>query len=107
MSILVGVQHILDGRLHLELLLQGEQMLLPGTAALGELHHLPTGINLETGEANHSLSHQLFFFYTTTFNHQTFCTYLVPLVNGFFHHLASWQPGGLVEIQTVQKLIPN
>ena len=48
LSILVGVKYKLDGRLHLELLLQSKQMLLPGTTALGEQHHLPTGIYLET-----------------------------------------------------------
>lgn len=36
LPILVGIKDELDGRLHLQLLLQGEQVLLPGTPALGE-----------------------------------------------------------------------
>lgn len=47
LSMLVGVKDKLDGRLHLELLLQGKEMLLPGTPTLGEQHHLPTRIYLE------------------------------------------------------------
>lgn len=47
LSILVGVKDKLDRRLHLELLLQGKQVLLPGTPTLGEQHHLPTRIYLE------------------------------------------------------------
>lgn len=47
LSILVGIKDKLDGRLHLELLLQGKQMLLPGTPALREQQHLPTGVYLE------------------------------------------------------------
>lgn len=34
-------------------------------------------------------------------------SYLMPLLNSFLHDLTSWQPGGLVEIQTVQELLPN
>lgn len=35
-SILVRIKDKLDGRLHLEILFQVKQMLLPGTPALGE-----------------------------------------------------------------------
>lgn len=34
-------------------------------------------------------------------------SYLMPFLNSFLHDLTSWQPGGLVEIQTVQELLPN
>lgn len=34
-------------------------------------------------------------------------SYLMPLLNSFLHDLTGWQPGGLVEIQTVQELLPN
>ena len=47
MSILVGIKDKLDGSFHLELLLQSKQMLLPGTATLGEQQQLPTGIYLQ------------------------------------------------------------
>lgn len=33
--------------------------------------------------------------------------YLMSLLNSILHHCTSWQPGGLVELQTVQELLPN
>ena len=47
LSVLVWVQDKLDGCFHLEILLQGKQMLLPGTPALGKQQNLSTGIYLE------------------------------------------------------------
>lgn len=47
LSILVRIKDELYGCLHLELLLQGKQMLLPRTTTLGEQQHLPTGIYLQ------------------------------------------------------------
>lgn len=44
--ILVGVEDELDGRINLQLPLQGEQVLLPRTPALGEQQHLPAGVHL-------------------------------------------------------------
>lgn len=45
-STLVGIEDELDGGLHLQLLLQGEKVLLPRTAPLGEDQHLPAGVHL-------------------------------------------------------------
>ena len=47
LSVLVGVQEELDGGFHLQLLLQGEEVLLPGTPTLREDHHLSTGVCLQ------------------------------------------------------------
>lgn len=33
--------------------------------------------------------------------------YLMPLLNSFLHHRTSRQPRGLVELQSVQELLPN
>lgn len=44
--ILVGVEDELDGRINLQLPLQGEQVLLPRTPALREQQHLPAGVHL-------------------------------------------------------------
>ena len=32
------------------------------------------------------------------------CVYLMALLNGLLHHYTSWQPGVLVEVQTIRKL---
>ena len=32
------------------------------------------------------------------------CVYLMALLNGLLHHYTSWQPGVLVEVQTIHKL---
>lgn len=45
-STLVGIEDELDGGLHLQLLLQGEQVLLPRTPTLGEQQQLPAGVHL-------------------------------------------------------------
>lgn len=44
--ILVGIEDKLNGRLHFQLPLQREQVLLPRTATLGEQQHLPTRVHL-------------------------------------------------------------
>lgn len=49
-STLVGIEDELDGRLHFQLPLQGEQVLLPRTPTLGEQQHLPAGVHLRADE---------------------------------------------------------